>query len=1287
MPNFYVGQVDYIDRLNELATASAISGIGTSLANIDANVAAAAASATTATNKATTATTQATNAANSATTATTQAGIATTQATNASASATTATTQAGIATTQATNASASATTATTQANAAAASAAAAALSYDSFDDRYLGNKSSDPTLDNDGATLLTGALYWNTAIPEMRVWNGTAWVAVQATSAATAAAASATTATTQAGIATTQATNASNSATTATTQAGIATTQATNASASATTATTQAGIAATQATNASASAATASTQATNASNSATTATNQASTATTQAGIATTQATNASASATTATTQASIATTQATNASASATLAQNWAVQLTTPVSGGEYSAKYWAQYAAATITGTLVYRGSWDASTAAYPGSPVKGDYWKVSVAGTTSGTAYNVNDSIIYNGTNWDKIDSTDSVSSVAGKVGVVTLDKTDVGLANVDNTTDALKPVSTATQTALDLKANLISPTLVTPALGTPASGVATNLTGLPLTTGVTGVLPTANGGTGLASYTANGVVYASGTGTLASGSALVFDGTALRVNSGGTTEIGSKALLFYNTGAGDAVIQSADDISTVNSIGFNKTDVKFYSSGSEQMRLTSTGLGIGTSSPATKLHVAKSGAISQTGLQAYFADTGANNSRLTLGATNTVSAFITGGSTVSPPFVWYTNDGTVEQMRLDSSGNLGLGVTPSAWGSLNTALQVKGAALSRNDNFDAKLVLSNNAYRDNTAGWTYMADGFAAAMYQQGFTLGDHQWYTAPSGTAGNPITFTQAMTLDASGNLGIGVTSPAAFGRVAVLANDTYTTPTAANQIAVGESSGNSGYRMQLGYMLTGGTTWQGSIQSFAAGVTTNLILNGDGGNLGIGTSSPIAGYRTTIAGSSAWVTAGSNFTIEVDAASGANGVDLKTSFSTGGYGPLKFWTADTERMRLDASGNLGIGTSSPAAKLHAVGEIRASSTTTTPTIIAISSQAAGFAPPNIQMRRTGASDTATPDNQGLGQIRFDGLSVGNVYDNGAFISVESGVNAAGGMPTTMTFGTASSGANATERMRLTSSGSLLIGTSTASGGKLIVKEGATNFEVNTDSASAQILAYDRVASQYKQVVLRGNEFIFSPSDIERVRIDSSGNLNIANLTASKPVFTDASKNLTSTGTVPVSNGGTGATTLTGILKGNGTSAFTSATAGTDYVSPGGSETLTNKTVTGIKETNVALAANNIDLSTGNYFTKTITGATTLTVSNVPASGTVASFIFNLTNGGAGAITWWSGMKWAGGVAPTLTVTGRDALGFYTHDGGTTWTGLVLGKDVK
>lgn len=102
---------------------------------------------------------------------------------------------------------------------------------------------------------------------------------------------------------------------------------------------------------------------------------------------------------------------------------------------------------------------------------------------------------------------------------------------------------------------------------------------------------------------------------------------------------------------------------------------------------------------------------------------------------------------------------------------------------------------------------------------------------------------------------------------------------------------------------------------------------------------------------------------------------------------------------------------------------------------------------------------------------------------------------------------------------------------------------------------------------------------------------------------------------------------------------------------------------------------------------LQEKKQSVAASNIDISTGNYFTKTVSGSTTFTVSNVPASGTVAAIVLDLTNGGSAAVTWWSGVKWAAGSAPTLTASGRDVLGFFTHDGGTTWTGLVLAKDVK
>jgi len=102
--------------------------------------------------------------------------------------------------------------------------------------------------------------------------------------------------------------------------------------------------------------------------------------------------------------------------------------------------------------------------------------------------------------------------------------------------------------------------------------------------------------------------------------------------------------------------------------------------------------------------------------------------------------------------------------------------------------------------------------------------------------------------------------------------------------------------------------------------------------------------------------------------------------------------------------------------------------------------------------------------------------------------------------------------------------------------------------------------------------------------------------------------------------------------------------------------------------------------------GVTEKYAAVAASNIDCSLASVFSRTISGATTFTVSNVAASGNVSSFILELTNPGTN-VTWWAGVKWASGVAPTLTTTGLDVLGFYTHDGGTTWRGTMMSKDSK
>jgi hypothetical protein len=133
---------------------------------------------TIATNAATAAQTAQTAAETAQTAAETAETNAETAETNAAASASSASTSATNAANSATAASNSATAASNSASAAATSATNAENAYDSFDDRYLGVKASDPALDNDGAALLTGALYFNSTDNEMRVYTGSVWIAV-----------------------------------------------------------------------------------------------------------------------------------------------------------------------------------------------------------------------------------------------------------------------------------------------------------------------------------------------------------------------------------------------------------------------------------------------------------------------------------------------------------------------------------------------------------------------------------------------------------------------------------------------------------------------------------------------------------------------------------------------------------------------------------------------------------------------------------------------------------------------------------------------------------------------------------------------------------------------------------------------------------------------------------------------------------------------------------------------------------------------------------------------------
>jgi hypothetical protein len=339
---------------------------------------------------------------------------------------------------------------------------------------------------------------------------------------------------------------------------------------------------------------------------------------------------------------------------------------------------------------------------------------------------------------------------------------------------------------------------------------SGGTTGLTtsGGPITTSGTitlaGTLATTNGGTGLTSFTANGVVYASSSSALATGSALTFDGASTYLGIG----TASPAQRLHIVSSGNAFARIDSGATSTAGILFNNGNGAFYYdgtsnylrtdvNGSEATRLTSTGLGIGTTSPATKLDVSASSGINAIrvvntstdttsyGAQAYFQINAGGNHigglkstvRNLIGLSTPALYLTTAGSY---PIAFGVGDSAQPSMVFDASSNLGLGVVPSAWGTASNFEQRLYTSINTWDDGSKAVFQSGNNYYQIGSTFYYKATTEASFFRQRG---GAHSWHSAASGTAGNPITFTQAMTLTAAGGLVVGTTTDPGAGIIA------------------------------------------------------------------------------------------------------------------------------------------------------------------------------------------------------------------------------------------------------------------------------------------------------------------------------------------------------------------------------------------------------------------------------------------------------------------------------------------------------------------------
>lgn len=353
--------------------------------------------------------------------------------------------------------------------------------------------------------------------------------------------------------------------------------------------------------------------------------------------------------------------------------------------------------------------------------------------------------------------------------------------------------------------------------------------------------------NGGTITGDLTVTGTLTGTITGNASTATALQTARTINGVSFNGTADITVTAAAGTLSGATLASGVTASSLTSVGTLGtLTVSGNATFDTNTLFVDAANNRVGVGTASPTRQLSVVG------PAISTYINVNSGDNTSL-------VGLLLGGTSAPTSGQLLYDNTGNsmrfltngTEVARLDNNGNLGLGVVPSAWAS-SRALDFGGShstirgSLASVANTQS---LVANAYYDGA--WKYVV-GYNSQRY----TIGDgsHTWNIAPTGTAGASISWVQAMTLDASGNLGVGTTSPTLY----------------------------SGF------------------QSISLNSATN------GGLLEIQKAGATVGY---INGSSGMLVL-------------AQSTDLKLTST--GSNTIQFSTNSAEKMRLDTSGNLGVG---------------------------------------------------------------------------------------------------------------------------------------------------------------------------------------------------------------------------------------------------------------------------------------------------------------------------------------------------------------------------